>query len=44
MVEFSTAWCPPLPIFKKLKKMFKDVNIEWYAEEESWEEEGGYLQ
>ena len=45
MVEFSTAWSAPYPIFKKLKKMFKDVNIEWYAQDEDWNEEneGGYL-
>ena len=43
-VEFSTAWSAPYPIFKKLKKIFKDVNIEWYAEDEDWDGEGGFLQ
>ena len=44
MVEFSTAWSAPFPIFKRLKKIFKDVNIDWYAEDEDWDGEGGYLQ
>ena len=44
-IEFSTAWSAPYPIYKKLKEMFKDVNIEWYAQDEDWNEEnqGGYL-
>ena len=41
-IEFNTAWCPPLPIFKKIKQRFKDVNVEWYAQDEDGEE--GYLQ
>ena len=41
-VEFPTAWCPPLPIFKKIKQRFKDVNVEWYAQDEDGEE--GYLE
>ena len=45
-IEFSTAWSAPYPIYKKLKEMFKDVNIEWYAQDEDWNEEnqGGYLE
>lgn len=37
VIIFHTAWSAPLPIYKKLKELFPDVDIEAY-----WSDEGCY--
>lgn len=37
VITFHTAWSAPIPIYKKLKELFPDVDIEAY-----WSDEGCY--
>jgi len=41
---FSTAWGPPYPVYKKLKKMFPYVDIKWYVSIEGGHEGEGWLE
>ena len=45
VIGFDTAWSPPIAIYKKLRNIFKDVKIEWWAidEEDDTNGEGYYL-
>ena len=45
VVEFNTAWSAPIPIYKKFRDKFKDVEIEWWArdEDDDTNGEGYYL-
>ena len=43
VVEFATAWSAPIPIYKKFRDKFKDVEIEWWAKDEDDDTNGeGY--
>ena len=45
IIGFNTAWSPPIAIYKKLRNIFKDVKITWWAldEDDDKNGEGYYL-
>ena len=40
--DFTTAWCPPEPIYHALRDMFPDLRISWFYREDGMEM-SGYL-
>ena len=38
--DFDTAWCPPEPIYQRLKELFPKLHISWFYREDGMQSAG----